>query len=69
MTLGEYIIKERIKRNLSQRKLASELNITQASLCNFEKDKRVPSYINIGKIAEYFGVSTNKIRKLIDNVD
>ncbi len=66
--------KLREARNLSQTKVASDLNITRQLYGYYENGKRQPSTITLQKIADYFRVSldylvgrdTNDLDKLAD---
>lgn len=47
----------RVQRNISQKKLAQYLSITSQAITMMEKEKRVPSFEVLCKIADYFDVS------------
>jgi len=47
----------RTAQNLSQRKLAQEIDTSQANLSRWEKGIIEPSIIECWKLADYFGVS------------
>lgn len=48
---------ERVKRNLNQKKVAYDLNITREALSHYENGKREPSNAMLVHMSEYFGVS------------
>ena len=47
----------RKERNLTQLKVAMELNISREALSHYENDKREPSIELLIKMSEYFDVS------------
>ena len=47
----------RIERNLSQKELAQYLSITSQAVTMMEKEKRIPSFEVLCKIADFFDVS------------
>ena len=55
-------IKElRLENNISQRTLADEIEVTQASISRWETDQQSISGRNLKKLAEYFNVSVDKL--------
>ncbi len=52
--LGERIKSERIKRNISQEKLAEFIELTRASIINLEKGRHRPSIYQVIMIANFF---------------
>jgi len=61
---GKKLKELRLKNELTQQKLAEELNTVQTTYSGWEKDKREPSYEKLKTIANYFNVS---IDYLLDN--
>ncbi len=59
MEFGEILYALRKKHNLSQKELARELEVAQASINYWEKGERTPSISAAKKIADYFGLSVN----------
>ena len=57
MGFKENIKKLRMEKGWSQRKLASELNVTQAAIYNWEKGERQPSKEMFERIAEKLGTT------------
>lgn len=49
----------RMQRNLTQEKLAEELNITQQQIARYENNMRQFKQDFLYQLAEYFGVSIN----------
>lgn len=48
---------ERLKRNLNQKRVAYDLNITREALSHYENGRREPSNAMLVHMSEYFGVS------------
>lgn len=61
MTLGEKLKKARIKAGLTQEKLARLLDVTTQTIYKIEKDKHVPSFIFVKKIADALKVSLDEL--------
>lgn len=58
-TYGERISELREKRQLTQEELAKQLSISRASLSHYEKNRRVPDYEVLLKIADFFNVTVD----------
>lgn len=54
------------EKNIKQKQLASELNITQQSISRYVNSEREPDYETLVKIAKYFDVSTDYLLGLIE---
>lgn len=59
MEFGKVLYSLRKKHQLSQKELAKELDVAQASINYWEKGERTPSIEAAKKISDYFGVSIN----------
>jgi len=59
MDFGIILSQLRIERNLSQKELADELNISSGSIGMWETHKRLPSLYMLAKLAQYFNVTTD----------
>lgn len=59
MQVGHIIAKLRSEKKLSQKQLASNLNISTGVVGLWETDKRLPSFECILALADYFKVSTD----------
>lgn len=57
VTFSGRLLLLRVQRNISQKKLAQYLSITSQAITMMEKEKRVPSFEVLCKIADYFDVS------------
>lgn len=49
------------KHNMSQKALADDINVTQASISRWEADQMSISGRNLLKLAEYFNISVDKL--------
>ncbi|EPH7155287.1 helix-turn-helix domain-containing protein [Listeria monocytogenes] len=63
---GDYMFGDRLRslrenKNLTQQKVADDLNIKRENLSNYERNKREPDYEMLKKLAEYYGVSRSYI--------
>ncbi|MFB5760231.1 helix-turn-helix domain-containing protein [Paenibacillus medicaginis] len=56
-TCGERISALRENRKLTQEEMASQLQISRASLSHYEKNRRKPDFDTLRKIADFFQVS------------
>jgi len=54
--LGHRIKTERIRKNISQERLGSHLELTRASVINLEKGRHRPSLFQVIQIASFFGL-------------
>lgn len=65
--LGERIKELRLKKGLSQKKLAEQLNTNQQRIANYENCIREPNYEMLLKICDFFKVSPNYLLGYYDN--
>ena len=63
---GKQLKEIRDYNNLSQRKLATDLGVTQACIGKWETGDREPSLDDLIKVAKYFNVSTDYLLGLED---
>ena len=59
MTLGKTIKDLREKQGYTQRELADKLNIGNSTLAMYEIDKREPDNATLGRLADFFSVTTD----------
>ncbi len=59
----------RKQKNISQLKLALELNTNQNTISRYETGEREPGLNELIKIADYFGVSIDYLLLRTDNPD
>ncbi len=59
MELPEKLLALRKNAKISQKELAEEIGVSQASIGYWEKGQRTPSIDAVKKIAEYFNVTTS----------
>ena len=68
MEIGHIIAQLRAERNISQRELATALNVSAGVVGLWETNKRLPSFECVISIADFFSISTDllfeKDRKL-----
>jgi len=57
----------RKKKNISQLKLALDLNMNQNSISRYENGEREADYNTLIKFADYFGVSLDYLLERTDN--
>jgi len=57
----------RKSRNISQQKLAMDLNINQNSISRYETGEREADYTTLIQLADYFGVSLDYLLERSDN--
>lgn len=68
--IGEGIKNIRKKHNLTQEQLAKALNVSTATIANYENNKTVPSMEFILKLSTLFGVTTDTaMGKFIEQPD
>ena len=59
----------RVKRKISQLKLALDLNMNQNSISRYETGEREADYETLLKFADYFGVSLDYLFGRTDNTE
>ena len=59
----------RIKKGISQLKLAIDLNMNQNSISRFENGQRQADYETLIKFADYFNVSIDYLLERTENPD
>jgi transcriptional regulator with XRE-family HTH domain len=55
--IGESLKRARLRRAMSQRKLAEAAGVSQRTIVDLETDKREPHPSTLGKLAEALGVT------------
>ena len=63
---AERLLELRKEKNISQAKLAKDLQVSYSVVCYWETDRSEPTAPNIVKIAEYFGVSADYLLGIQD---
>lgn len=56
MSLGKKLLELRKKNGVSQEDLAFELNVSQSTISNYEKEITFPDVIVLEKYSEYFNI-------------
>lgn len=59
MKFGELLASLRRERGILQKELAAYLNVTVATISNYEKGVHAPDYETLVKLADFFDVSTD----------
>lgn len=59
MTTGEILTELRKEKNIGQKELAVYLNVSVGTISNYENDVHSPDLINLCRLADYFGVTTD----------
>lgn len=67
MTLGEFLKRERIKKNLTKYEFSKEIGISRVSYLNIENDKIIPGIAVKKKIITYFDKTPLYIADLVRN--
>ena len=57
---------QRLNKGLTQKELAKDLGISAVTIWNFETGHSVPKLYNIKAICEYFNVSIEELRKMLE---
>ena len=63
MTIGKKITWLRQKNGISQEELADRLEVSRQSVSKWEQGNSTPDIDNIGKLAEFYGVSIDSLVK------
>ncbi len=64
--MNERLYELRKARDITQQKIAVDLDIEQASISSYESGKYYPTVEVLVKLADYFGVSTDYLLGLTD---
>lgn len=65
MTLGNFLREKRLEKNVSQITMSQLIGVSFATYNKLEQNKIRPSYLVIGKIANYFKLDVNEIRRML----
>lgn len=60
MTLGEAMMRTRIKHGFSVPELAKKTGLSEASIRNWEKDRNVPNVLFVEAMADVMGISIDE---------
>ncbi len=67
MTIGEIICELRKEQNLSQKKLADAVGVSQAAIAKIEINRNEATASTIRKLSAFFGVSADYLLNLEDD--
>lgn len=65
--VGEALRELRLKKGLSQEKLAEEIDSHQVYVSEIENGKKLPSLLVLYKIARFFDLSLSEVSALIES--
>lgn len=63
MTLGEKIKKLRVEKQMTQKELSDEMNVTYQTISKWEKDENEPDVATLRKLAKIFGCTLDYLLK------
>ncbi len=69
MTFSERLVQLRKEKNITQRQLASALNLSEVGIQNYEGGRRKPAYDILLALADYFNVSIDYLTGRTDCPD
>ena len=61
MTIGEKITKLRIAANISQEKLAEQMEVSRQSVSKWEMDQALPQIEKVLQLCELFDITTDEL--------
>lgn len=59
MSFGQNIAALRIEKGLCQKEVASHMNVTTATISNYETDRHFPDAEKLCKLADFYGVTVD----------
>ena len=59
MTVGSIIHSLRAEKNVPQKTVAEYLNVSIATISNYEVDRHMPDIGTLSRLADYYGVSVD----------
>ena len=62
-TFGKRLKALRVSRNLSQQQLASRLFVSRSCIANWENDRRVPDFILLSRLAQFFRLDISELTR------
>lgn len=63
---GKWLKEQRLNAGLTQRELATLLNVTPETINYFESGKRTAGLPALKKISEFFNISIYELRKMME---
>lgn len=59
--IGNFIVKLRKEKNMTQKELANKLNVTDRAIGNWENGRRLPDYTIIKDLCDTLGITINEL--------
>lgn len=66
--IADFLKQLRISKNMTQRELAKEMNVTPQAVSRWENSNSIPDINTLKRIAEFYGISVDEILKAQKNV-
>lgn len=67
MNIGKKIKELRIKNNITQERLAEEMNVSPQAVCKWESGKTMPDIALLPELSVFFGVTIDELFELTDS--
>jgi transcriptional regulator with XRE-family HTH domain len=67
MRSSEYIMRERIKKDLSYRELAEKAGVSHSLISKWEKDEQIPSSEKAKKVVEALGLDCKRLQPIVES--
>ncbi len=67
MNIGKKIKELRIKNNITQERLAEEMNVSPQAVCKWESGKTMPDITLLPELSVFFGVTIDELFELTDS--
>ena len=67
MNIGKKIKELRIKNNITQERLAEEMNVSPQAVCKWESGKTMPDILLLPELSVFFGVTIDELFELTDS--
>lgn len=65
--IGDKIKEERLKRDMTQSELGKAIDVSPSTIGMYEQNRRQPDINTLGKIANYFNVTSDYLLGLTDD--
>ena len=61
MNIGEAIKERRLEKEITQKQLAKETNLSQSGISYWKKNKRIPNIIECITLADFYGITLDEL--------